>query len=739
MSCCHSACLSLFWLGFTNSLLAAPVAPPPLQPVGEELPLVRHVNPFVGVHGRGSTMPGTALPNGSIHPSPQTLNSPPSGYNSAEPITGFAQTHAQGTGGVTTFGNFLISPQVGALEIDEARHGSPRGTERVGAAEYSVELARYGVKVAVTPAHYSAIYRIEYPTTDEARLLIDLTRKIGGQLATGGSEVKIDPATGAITGRVLAKGHWVPTPFDVYFAAKISQAPTGFGIFKGDEIVADQSEARAGDGERLGAWLTIDTRAGEPVYLKIAVSFESAERAAHWLDQEIPAWDYEAVRAAATRAWDVALGAIVIEGASEAETSRFYSSLYHSMIQPRNRTGDRADWDAGEPYWDDHYTIWDTYRTVFPLLAVIRPSVVAGNIRSFVQAYEKLGSMETAFIAGKNYHVGQGGDEVDNVIADAFVKEIPGVDWERAYALMKFNAEHRRSPGYLANGFFAVGDRSPDTHGRARSGSSTIAFAFNDANVATVAAGLGHTADAEKYRARSANWRKVWDPAATSDGFIGFIRPLQRDGTFQDIDPKVGWDGNRYNNVGFYEGTSWIYSYSIFHDLDDLVEAMGGTDRFVERLEHALDNGLIDITNEPSFLTPWLFHHVGRPDLSSKWAREVLKKFPPLGYPGSEDSGAMGSFYVWNILGLFPVTGQPIYYVHGPRYPKTTIRMESGKIFVIDAPDASEANRYIQSATLNGEPLTRPWLTHRELTGGGTLALDMGPQPGKWLHFAPKP
>lgn len=688
----------------------------------------------LGNDNQGDTIPGPTRPNGSIHPSPDTLKPSNAGYNPTEPISGFAQLHAQGSGGVTTYGTFLLSPQVGEAAFDETAHLSSKADELMAADAYSVRLTRYDTKVEVTPAHYAAIYRLTYPVTDQAQLVFDVTRKVGGLVASEQADIQLFPEQGRVVGHVKAKGYWNPALIDMWFVAEFDQKPTAWGVFDKGERKAGVRQGQTGPDERLGAWLTFKT-SEKPVLVKIAVSFTSAETAKALLDREIPDWSFERVRRQAQAAWNDRLGQVRVEGMSDAERRRFYSALYHASTHPRDRSLDQPAKDLGRPNWDEHYTLWDTYRTLFPLMSVLRPSLYTANVNSLIHTFDKFGAADTAIIGGQNYHVGQGGDEVDNVLGEALLRGAKGVNWNDAWRVTHFNAFERRRPRYLESGYFAVGDLSPEANNqRAKSGSSTLGFALNDFYAAKVAAKAGHADEAKALTERSANWRKIWNPDATSDGFAGFLMPRYADGKFQDIDPKLGWDGKVHNNVGYYEGTAWIYSYGVLHDLPGLIEAMGGRVRFNERLNHALDAGLIDITNEPSFATPWLFHAIGRADLSSHWANEVARHFTDAAYPGDEDAGAMSSNFVFNSLGLFPKIGSDLYYLHGPRHRRTVIRLEGGKTLEILAANAGPRQPYIAAASLNGKPLSGPFVSQAQLLGGGILSLTMSAQPGRWAY-----
>ncbi|KQN92907.1 alpha-mannosidase [Sphingomonas sp. Leaf231] len=702
--------------------------------------LFRYVDPRIGTGNddQGDTVPGPTRPAGSIHPSPQTLVGSNAGYDKDAPISGFAQLHTQGSGGRTSYGTFLISPQTGAPVFDEARHLSPKADERLAADAYAVTLTRYGIRAEVTPAPFAAMYRFTYPAGQPATMVFDVTRKIRGELASAGADLTLDPVHGRIAGRVRARSYWNPAEVDIWFAAQLDRAPTRWGVRVGKDDRAGATRATAPADTRLAGWWQFDASPDTPVKLKIAVSFTSAARAAELLAEDIPGWDYDAVRRGAQADWNRELARATIDGVGDADKRRFYTALYHSAIQPRDRSRDQPVEERSTAHWDDYYTLWDTYRTGFPLMSLLRPGIYRDNIASIVRTFERYGAAHTTFVAGRNYHVGQGGDEVDNVLGEALIRGVPGIDWNSAARVALHNAQEERRPRYLVQGWFAVGDRSPEPDNqRARSGSSTPAFALNDFYAARLAAAIGATKDAAALIERSRSWRNVWNPTAASDGFTGFIIPRHADGRFQALDPKIGWDGKKYDNVGFYEGTAWVYSYAMLHDIPAMVEMMGGQARFTERLRHALDTGLIDITNEPSFATPWLFSEVGRPDLASYWADRIFRRFTANAYPGDEDNGAMSSHYVFNRLGLFPKLASDRYYLHAPHQPRGTITGPAGRRFTIVTRNWKPGRIYIAAATLNGRPLTAPFLRQSDITAGGTLSLTVSDQPTRWGRTTP--
>ena len=609
----------------------------------------------------GSNVLGPCVPHGSVHPSPDSLwpsphekpkdarhgfGPPTSGWWPGDRVVGFSQLHAQGTGGVPSYGLFRYRCEPSAMEIVEARPYLLR-----------VRLAEAALDVEVAATAHGAVYRTRARDGKPRVLPLDRRCKLA----------KDD----CVNEKGEFTGNWNPSPYNCY--------------------AYEEADAESG-------------------LVRIAVSFESEERAKAYFDAELAGRSLEEISADAKSLWDAALSRVRIEGVDDAERRRFYSQLAQTFIQPRDRTGDGIG-------WDDHYTLWDTWRTLFPLMAIVDPDSLAANVNAFADRFARNGRCDSCYTQGRDYKVGQGGDEADCVIADAWAKKVPGVDWKRVAPLLR-SRWTGRTADYRDRGFAVDGSREGYCW-RFKSGSATMSFAYQDWCCAGVLAGLGDADLAARFRARSGNWTNVWDASSVDEpsGIRGFPRARRADGSFSGTAPRKGF------NTDFYEANSWEYSLFVPHGMPELIARCGGGAAFCRRVEYALENGIVDFGNEPSFMVPWLFAYVGRGDLVAKWAREVGNLFKGDDLPGDNDSGAMSALYVFLKLGFFPVAGQDVYVMHGPAYPKAVFSLSNGKTFTIRAQNPGGGS--VKSVTFNGKPHDPLFLRHSEITSGGELVFEM--------------
>lgn len=722
--------------------------------------LVDLVNPRYG--NDTSTVIGPQVPWGSVNPSPNSEGGAAAGtdgFRWDQQIKGFSQLHVSGTGGWGAYGNLLLSPQIG-LAVGDNQHSSPHSQTDAKAYRFRTHLDRYNITAEFTPTHNATLYRFTYPASSEAHLLLDaghtIPRDIIGNtnFGTRGGQVTYDPATNKITGWGTYFGSHVDATYTIYFAARASKTPTGYGTFLNAAINPGQTtQSWQQNDDKFGTFLKFSTTADEVVSFKIAVSFQSIQKAEQFLDEQIPAWDFEAIVAACAQKWNEVLSTVLIDDPTITpnQLTQFYNNLYHTFMMPRNRTGDSPLWSGNDPYYDDQYCIWDTFRTLYPLHVILKESFVRDNILCFIKRHvEDEPFVSDTFIGGDNRPLQQAGDNVDCIIADAFAKGVSGVDWDAAYSILKYHADNMRLndfgpnwtpaiPGDPGSSSYRLNDRGwrPYEETQRFENSDTLEYAFNDFCIALVANGLGRHDDRDRYLARSGGWENNWNPSISNEGYSGFIQPRYENGTWRFFDPNVDLRDWSPQAV-FYEGTSWRYSYFVPHNMDRLVQLKGGATNFVNRTVHYFENDKHDSGNEPTFLVSRAFNYAGRPDLSAKYTREVMADFSeiPIGpLPGDDDSGAMGAWFTFGVMGFMPVAGTDVYLINSPKYRKLTIQMENGHDIVIHGPDANQPDAlYVQSATLNGAPLNNSWFRHADIKNGAVLDFTMGTTPSTWAH-----
>ena len=708
---------------------------------------IEYADPLFGVGS--ATSAGPTLPTGSIHPSPETLEKDCGGYTRNQPIIGFGNAYVSGTGGLKCYGNFLIAPTLEKVQLDHSSRATyaVAGSEKSTCYEYKVMLEN-GISAKVSPAHDAAIYSFVYPNDKIGYLIIDIAHKLDVDACMRKGRIFIDPDAKRIFGGGTFFGNFSGRDWDMFFDIQFDEDFEEIGVFEGDKVYSiaknSHTEVSIDSPKRFGIYIKLHK--GAKIQVKLSFSFVSVENAKKFLLKQIPDFDYESVKQNAKKTWRDVLGAIELYTDDKDLLRRFYTAMYHMNIQPRNRTKDHGK-------WDDFHTIWDTWKTVFPMYSLLYPDKMGSIIESTIDRAKENERLKNGIVIADEYMnahemlAGQGGNDVENIIVDAFLKDVPlnKYTWEDVYSVLIRSAETMRSPEYVQKGFAT--DNKQTVSGvpytwRFKPAAVTMGFAFNDKAVAKMSLLMGKNEEFEKYEARSANWLNVWNPKNQSEGFYGFPQTCNEDGSFEsDFDPHGGY------NTHFYEMTGWDASYVNYNDIPRLIEAMGGVETFTNRLiwacEHSVnyyndDNGkegYLNFTNEPSFQIPWLFctDEVKRPDLASKVIDGIIKRFSKQNdYPGDEDNGGMSSYYIFLMCGFFPYATTENYYLHGTRIPKIVFHLGNGKDLRITGENVGNGNIYVQSATWQGKALNVCKLTHKQIIEGGELHFVMGNEPSDW-------
>jgi len=705
----------------------------------------RSVDPFIGVDWGGNTFVGSAIPYGvvKVGPDMQTFDGRRSGfgYSSSGEILGFSHLHLSGAQG--KYGNILVTPVTGLLDLKDIK--TPRTEEVNHVGYYAAQLTRYRVKAELTSSRRVGFHRYTFPASQQSHITINVASALS--LGTDwqaqkflGAEVHLT-SNHEVQGVARFTGGWNRGgEYKVYYYMVLDTPASATHIWNGSALTTDQN-VTVGANTPVGASFDFATKANQVIQAKVGISFISAEQAKHNVQLEVPAWNFAAVRNAATALWNAELAKLSLSGESDSQRRQLYTAMYHVMLMPTDRTGENPDWQSSEPYYDDFYCIWDTFRTSNPLLTLISPDRERDIILSLVDIYRHTGYMPDARSGNDNGRT-QGGSNANVVVADAWVKGLKGIDYETAFAAMVHDAEvppkdqQKEGRGglkdYNEKGFVTLADE--------RSGSRTAEYSYDDFAISEVACGLGKTKEAILYASRSHNFEHLWDKDMSVEGFKGFMRPRNPDGSWAP--PYLVVRGTWPDF--FYEGDIWTYSIYAPQDMRRLIEMAGGNEGFVHRLDWTFLRRHFDVTNEPGFLLPVLYNYAGRPDKTADIVHMILEKAfsdNRAGIPGNDDSGAMSSWLIFSTLGLFPVAGQDVYLISTPSIPDASLNLGNGKKLHILSKnlDPNGLNRYVQSATLNGLDLPNSWFRHAQIKDGATLILTMGSAPSDWGKRTPPP
>ena len=731
------------------------------------------VDPMLGADKGGNVFVGPTLPFGMVKPGPDYGdNEGNAGWEASGALNGFSQLHVSGTGGGPKYGNILVQPMMG--KADPAHSSAPREGEHAEVGYYSVKLGGSGILAEVTTARRTPVYRFTYPATGERTLLVDVghllmrrhdsPHRYPESQVVYSTEVEVLSPT-EVAGMQASVMGWniQTTPMKVYFYLVTDTQAVSTGVWEDGKSV--QPGARTASYKMpftmstlpkspaplvsTGAYLTF-APGEKPVMVKVGVSFVSIEQAKKNAMTEVANFDFEGTRKAVVKAWDEELAAVKIEGGTPSERQQFATGLYHSMLMPVDRTGENPLWQSTAPYYDDFYCIWDTFRSSTPLLTILHPKRVTAILQSLLDIQDH----DHFFIDGRSGNFAgrtQGGSDAEMMFTDAFVKHLPGLDWARVYRAMVHDADTESTDPirygrgdvdeWKRLGYLSI-EHSDPAGGPDRPGSRSMEYAANDYAVALLAKGLGHEAEAQKFMTRAENWKKLWDTDAvdhTEGGDVrGFIWVRHDDGRWKkNFNPRLG--GTWYQD-NFYEATTWTYSLYVPQDVRGLIQITGGAASFKKRLDLFFAPGeaqryRYDVGNEPGFLAPYLYNWIGDQSSTAKTIRAILPAnyhSGPDGLPGNDDSGAMGSFLVFNQMGFFPVAAQNFYLIGSPIFARSSIDLGNGKKFSIVAENSSLNNVYIAKATWNGKPYERSWFTHDQLMGGGELRLTMTDKPTHW-------
>jgi len=727
---------------------------------------LEYASPLFGSGGwgyaAGQAQPGAEVPNGLVNVGPDT--SGPNGtvrflhfdgyWAGDNLVQGFSHLHLSGTGGAD-YGILSLMPtdllDAAHLTADTYQSKFRKSTEVASPGFYGVTLLEGNIGVELTASSRVAHHRYTFPAGTRRVVLIDLDHHLDGGSNTDASLVI--GADGHLRGHFHSVGD-MSRGFggqDIFFELRARTPWTSSQVWSATSPLAPGTTA---SGTGVGAALEFDATASAPVELQVAVSYVSAEGAAAALAAEAPGWDFDGMRAAAEKQWGDLLGRVRVWGGTDAERALFYSAVHHLFVMPNTSQDVDGTYRGhdGQLHQADGFTfvsnlsLWDTYRTAHPLYHLLAPDRGLDAVRSLHAMAQQRGVFPKWPMAlGDSGSMVGAGAEV--VLADAWARGVRGFDAEGAYGLLRAAALDATAPPAGRGGRGGVEDYDalgyvPGTQ-RTGSVSVTCEFAQDDFALGNLAEALGHADDAQRLRARSKLYTRLYDPAS------GFLRAKNPDGS---LTVTSGFDPLLLSDE-YVEANAWHTVFCAPHDVEGTVAMLGGQDAFIAKLTDffqkskdefeglAPDSVLRSFPrpyywagNEPDIHAAYLFAQAGRPDLTQRWVRWVEDAFfnPGVdGLPGNDDGGAMSAWWVFSALGFYPLVGTDQLIVGAPRFPKVALAVQGGT-FTIEAPQVSAQNLYVQSVELNGKPLTTPMLRMADLKPGGTLAFTMGPKPSSW-------
>ncbi|KAJ3561336.1 hypothetical protein NPX13_g8988 [Xylaria arbuscula] len=714
---------------------------------------LQYVDQLIGTRNGGNVFAGATLPYGLAKAVADTNSGSNQGGFTLDgtPILGFSALHDSGTGGEPSLGNFPLFPYAACPGDDINLCLYPKKTRvAYGGFNPNTVVARpgffsvtmnTGIKAEMTTAQRTALFRFTFPTTTNGThplLFQDLSDLHDSR--QDNASVSVDAETGRIKGQALFVSSFSQGQYLSYFCTDFSGSSIlDNGIFVNSRASTDVKNltiSRSINGYPLpgGAFVRFESP-DDPVIARVGLSFISSDQACANAEAEIPSFDFDAVDSAATDAWREKLSPIVVStggGVDPEQVKNLYSGIYRTMVNPQNYTGENPHWETGEPYFDSFY--W--HEGWLP---------------------------DCHMSLSKGYT--QGGSNADVILVDGYLKGLAGgIDWDVGYEAVVKDAEvepfdwccHGRGgiDSWKSLGYIPVQDFDYKGFGTlTRSLSRTLEYSYNDFTIAQMAKAMDKTTDAEKYLDLSDNWRNLYKDNQTSSlfsgadtGFVGFFQPKYLNGTWgfqnplkcSNIDNTGSVCSLQNTGAETFESSIWEYGFYVPHDQASLVTLYGGPSNFVKRLDYLHDTNITYIGNEPAFLTVFQYHYAGRPALSAKRSHFYIPRFfdtTPEGLPGNDDSGAMGSFVAFSMLGLFPNPGQDVYLITPPFFESVNITSPvTGKTATVRAVnyDPTYEAIYIQSATLNGEPYTKNWIDHSFFTEGKELVLTLGKNESLW-------
>lgn len=718
------------------------------MPIQAQDSLISYVDPFIGTGGHGHTFPGATVPFGMVQLSPDNGREGwdwCSGYHYSDSlIAGFSHMHLSGTG-IGDWLDISVLPLTTQLDDTTQQVMIPfsHGNEQAAPGYYQVLLSN-GVNVELTATERCGYHRYTYPQGSTPIIRFDLAFHVNWDSPTETHISILNDST--LVGYRYSTG-WAKVQ-KVYFAARTA-APIVRSILNDGQSASDMSDMveTYDKGKGASVQLFFDGNTPQTIEMKVALSMTSYDQAMDAL-REIPTWNFNGVRKTAEDKWEKELQKIKIGTGDDRLKRIFYSALYHTAMAPtlysdadgkyQNANGDIRTMAEGANRYT-LFSLWDTFRALNPLFTLTQPQRYTDMLNSMLAFYDENGLLPVWDLSTWETNTMTGYHAIP-VLADAVLKDWPGLDAERAYEAMLSSAyqDIRGVPDYIEYGYLP----------QDKAGGSvtvTLEYAFDDWCIAQVAKKLDKTADYATFMNRAKSYAHLFDSQT------GFMRAKTSDGKFvEPFDPF--WSEHDFDKSQYIEGNAWQHSFFVPHDVRGLANLYGGNEGLSGKLDELFtvssemhgENISPDASgfigqyahgNEPSHHIAYMYSYIGEAWKTQERIRQVVDSMyhdRPDGYAGNEDAGQMSAWAVWNIAGLYPANPASGEYVFGsPMADEVVFALPNGKPFTIRALNNVAKNSYIQSVTLNGKPYENTYIRHEDLLNGGELVFKMGPKPNK--------
>jgi predicted alpha-1,2-mannosidase len=689
--------------------------------------LASFVDPFVGTDRAGDTFPGAVAPYGSVQMNPNWAGN---GYRYRNThMHGFVVNSMSGNGG-SDEGQVLITATTGDVKVDRQSTDFQfdHQHEAASAGYYDVLMQPWAIQAKLTATIHCGFIQFKFPAGKQANILLPLS--YANTIVHSSHVHSVDRQT--IEGDVTSESfNGAREGITVYFVMSLSKPFAEHGTWTNDKIAKGGMTASQNDLKTvIGFYGSYPASAdSQEVDVRIGVSYTDLAGARANLKAEMPENNFERYHQQTVQDWNKELSAIEVDGGTTEHNRTFYTALYHCLLAPQifdDVDGRYRGYDEkihrvpeGHKHFYVTFSGWDIYRSEIPLLALIAPERSEDMAQSLVEMYKQIGYIDR-WPERNRATTAMGGNPLTIAMVHIWNAGLHHFDINTAYEAMFKQTGPGDIHGYIGDYELYEEEKHGVTINPDAAVATALEFDVSFAALGNLAKSLDKDGDASFLYGRSLQYREMYNPVT------GF---LQRRNKFGSWDPGMG---------GYTEGNEWIYLWFVPHDVQGLVDLLGGTAAFDQRLDAFFDGKHYDAGNEPDIQAPFLYDYINRPWKTQHIVAETAdKEFTDtpggLAGGGNDDLGTMSAWYILSQIGFYPVDpGIPDFEVCTPRFKRIVIHFNppyTGKEFVIQAPDAAPENEYIQSAELNGAPLTQPWFHESAITGGGTWSLKLGPKP----------